>query len=128
MSALAFLSAAELATMVRQGRIGCVELLDHMINRVERLDARINAIVVRDFERARETARALDNASEEDKGGPLFGVPMTVKESFDVAGLPTTGGYEHHKDNIAKEDALAVQRFKRAGAVIFGKTNVPVSL
>ncbi|MBV8577644.1 MAG: amidase, partial [Acetobacteraceae bacterium] len=86
------------------------------------------AVVVRDFERARETARALDNASEEDKDGPLFGVPMTVKESFDVAGLPTTWGYEHHKDNMAKEDALAVQRFKRAGAVIFGKTNVPVSL
>ena len=127
MTALAFLSATELAAMVRQKRIGCLELLDHMIARVERLDLRINAVVVRDFQRARETARALDSGGDGSKR-PLSGVPMTVKESFDVAGLPTTWGYEEHKDHIAKEDALAVQRLKRAGAVLFGKTNVPVSL
>jgi amidase len=127
MTALAFRSATELAAMVRQNRIGCLELLDHMIARVERLDARINAVVVRDFERARERARALDNSGAQDKG-PLFGVPMTVKESYDVAGLPTTWGFEEYRQNVAREDALAVQRFKRAGAVVFGKTNVPVSL
>src|SRR5690242_17812290 len=127
MTELAFLPATALAAMVREGRIGCLELLDHMIARVERLDSRINAVVVRDFERARERARALDNGTIWQKG-PLFGVPMTVKESFDVAGLPTTWGFEDYRQNVTTADALAVQRLKRAGAVVFGKTNVPVGL
>ena len=62
------------------------------------------------------------------KRGPLHGLPMTVKESFDVAGWPTTRGLTEFKDNIAREDSLAVQRLKRAGAIVFGKTNVPVLL
>ena len=60
--------------------------------------------------------------------GPLHGLPMTVKESFDVAGLPTTWGIPELRDNVVQADALAVQRLKAAGAVIFGKTNVPVAL
>ena len=74
-----------------QERLGALELLDHFIARTERLDPRINAIVVRDFDRARARARELD--SRPDKSAPLFGVPTTVKESFDVAGLPTTRGH-----------------------------------
>ncbi len=122
-----FLPAWRLAELTRAGEIGCVELLDHMIGRVERLDGQINAVVVRDFERARRHARALDQAGRAD-AGPLFGVPMTVKESFDVAGLPTTWGYEERRAHRAEQDALAVQRIEAAGAVVFGKTNVPVSL
>jgi len=125
MDEFAFASAADLARAVRDRRIGCLELLDRMIARVERLDGALNAVVVRDFERARQAARERDNVGE---SGPLHGVPMTVKESFDVAGLPTTWGYADSRDNIATEDALAVQRLKQAGAVIFGKTNVPKSL
>ena len=60
--------------------------------------------------------------------GPLAGIPMTVKESFNVAGLPTTWGFVPQKDFVAKEDALIVARAKTAGAVILGKTNVPVGL
>ena len=121
-----FLSATELARRLRAREIGCLELLDHYIARIERLDPRINAVVVRDFGRARDRARAMD--SQSDRSAPLFGVPTTVKESFDVAGLPTTWGFVQHKDFVPKEDALAVARAKAAGAVVLGKTNVPVGL
>jgi amidase len=121
-----FLSATALADMVRTRRIGALELLDHYIGRTEKLDSRINAIVVRDFERARARARDLD--SQADKSAPLFGVPMTVKESFDVQGLPTTRGHPALKDTLCAVTALPLRRLEAAGAVIFGKTNVPVDL
>lgn len=121
-----FLSATDLASQLRTRQIGCLELLDHYIARVERLDPRINAVVVRDFERARAQARALDARS--DRSAPLFGVPMTAKESFDVAGLPTTRGHLAAKDRPATASSIAVQRLEAAGAVVFGKTNVPVDL
>jgi amidase len=125
---LGFLPATKLAAAVRRRAVGCLELLDHFIARVERLDPKLNAVVVRDFERARETARALDRKAGRAAPGPLHGVPMTVKESFDVAGLPTTWGHADRRNHLAEADALAVQRLKAAGAVVFGKTNVPVSL
>jgi amidase len=123
-----FLPAWRLAELIRGGAMSCLELLDHYIARVERLDARINAVVVRDFDRARERARALDGQRQEGRATPLFGVPMTVKESFNLAGLPTTWGHEEQRHSAAHEDALPVQRLKAAGAVVFGKTNVPVDL
>jgi amidase len=121
-----FLPATELAGLVRSGRIGALELLDHYLARVERLDRRINAVVVRDFDRARVRARMLD--SQADKTAPLFGVPTTVKESFDVAGLPTTRGHPELKDVPVTISSIAIRRLEAAGAVIFGKTNVPVDL
>src|SRR5271163_2607520 len=121
-----FLPAWRLAELTTSGEIGCVELLDHYIARVDRLNPRINAVVVRGLERARARARSLDHSSS--NKGPLFGVPMTVKESFDVAGLPTTWGYADRTTHRAEADALAVQRLEQAGAVVFGKTNVPVAL
>ena len=126
MTDLAFLPARKLAAMVRARKIGARELLEHFLARVERHDGGLNAIVVRDFDAASKAAKALDR-----KGapiGPLHGVPMTVKESFLIAGLPTCWGFPALRDNIALIDALAVQRLKAAGAVIFGKTNVPVAL
>ena len=123
MTELAFKSATQLAAMVRKGEIGCLELLDYFLERVQRYDPQINAIVVRDFDRARDRARALDSASNVD--GLLFGVPMTVKESFDMVGLPTTWGIAEHRNNRASSNALAVDRFLAAGATVFGKTNVP---
>jgi amidase len=124
-----FLSAARLAGLVRKGEIGCLELLDHTIARVERLDDRINAIVVRDFDRARSRAKALDRKRKQGRAeGKLFGVPMTVKESFDVAGLPTTWGIPGLEKTTATSNALAVDRLLDAGAVVFGKTNVPIYL
>jgi len=121
-----FLPARELATRIRARDIGCLELLDHYIARIERLDPRINAVVVRDFDRARGRARQLDNQS--DRSAPLFGVPMTVKESFDVEGLPTTWGAPAFRNSKATRNALAVDRMLNAGVVLIGKTNVPLML
>ena len=121
-----FLPATQLAELVRSRGMSALELLDHYIARVERLDPRINAVVVRDFEHARARARALD--AQADRSAPLFGVPMTVKESFDVAGLPTTRGHPELLAHRAGTSSLAVRRLEAAGAVVFGKTNVPVDL
>jgi amidase len=121
-----FLTATALADLVRRGKLGALELLDHFIERTERLDPRINAIVVRDFDRARAHARDLD--SRADKSASLFGVPATVKESFDVAGLPTTRGHPEAKSRHIGTSTITVRRLEAAGAVVFGKTNVPVDL
>ena len=83
---------------------------------------------VRDFARAREAARETDAALARGERLPLLGVPVTIKESYNVAGLPTTWGIEAFKDFVAKEDALAVTRLKAAGAIVLGKTNVPLGL
>ncbi len=121
-----FLSATQLAELVRSRKIGALELLDHYIARTEKYDPALNAVVVRDFERARTRARAMDSQAE--KTAPLFGVPTTVKESFDVAGLPTTRGHPELKDQAVTMSSIAIRRLEAAGAVIFGKTNVPVDL
>lgn len=129
MSDLAWKSAGELSAAIAGGEIGSLEMLDHYIDRIERHDNRINAVVVRDFERARERAKAADSArAAGENWGPLHGLPMTVKESFDIAGLPTCWGVEEMQDNVAGADSVVVRRLKDAGAVIFGKTNVPYML
>jgi amidase len=126
---LAFLPAHELARQLRRREIGSLELLDHYLDRAARLNPKFNALPVLDAERARTKAREADAAlARGESWGPLHGVPMTVKESFNVEGLPTTFGHTAFADNIAKSDAVTVQRLKAAGAVIFGKSNVPASL
>ncbi|MGH8687800.1 MAG: amidase [Burkholderiales bacterium] len=124
----AFKTARELSRALRAKKVSAVELAKDAIARIERHDTRINAVCVRDFDRALKAAREADKALAKRKGGPLTGVPMTVKESFNMAGLPTTFGFSQQKNFIAKEDALTIQRVKRAGAVILAKTNVPVGL
>jgi amidase len=124
-----FRSAKQLASDIRTRKIGCLELLDLYLARVEQHDPGINAVVVRDVDRARDRARAADQALADGQvWGPLHGVPMTVKESYDVAGLPTTWGLPALKDNVATANAVVVDRLLGAGAVIFGKTNVPMYL
>jgi len=115
--------------MIKTAKISALEATDFYIARIEAFDDAINAVVVRDFERARARAKALDRGRKKLATLPvLYGVPMTVKESYDVAGLPTTWGVAGAKDNIAKTDAVAIARLKQAGVVLLGKTNVPVML
>ena len=129
MTDLAFLPAHELARRLRRRELSSLELLDHYLARIARLGGPINAVVVLDAERARTRARAADDAlARGELWGPLHGLPMTVKESFNISGLPTTFGFAAHQDNIATSDALLVQRLQGSGAVVFGKTNVPTSL
>ena len=121
-------TAGELLADLAARRVSSVELLDQAIARIEALDKSINAVVVRDFDRARQAAIAADQALARGERRPLLGLPMTAKESFNVAGLPTTWGIPAFKDWRPTEDAVPVQRLKAAGAVIIGKTNVPVAL
>jgi amidase len=126
---LPFRSGKELAALIRKKKVGCLELLETYLARVEKYNPPLNAIIVTDFEAARKRARAADRALA--KGtvwGPLHGVPMTIKESYDVVGMPTTWGVPELKDNYPKRNALAVDRLLQAGVVLFGKTNVPLYL
>ena len=129
MNEIAFASAGELARKIRDKELSSLELTDYYIERIERLDGVLNAVVVRDFDRAREAAIRADAAfTAGNAKGALHGVPMTIKESYNIEGLPTTWGIPVFKDNIAKSDSQAVSDFKRAGAVFLGKTNVPLNL
>ncbi|MEB3371966.1 amidase [Saccharopolyspora mangrovi] len=121
-------SAGELLAALRAGEVSSVELTEAAIAAIERDDGVINAICVRDFDRAREAARQADRALRRGEDRPLLGVPVTVKESYDVAGLPTTWGMPQHRDFVPVEDAVQVSRLKDAGAVVLGKTNVPLGL
>jgi amidase len=129
MPALPFLSAKQLAALIRRKKIGCVELLDLYLARVVHYNLKLNAIIYMDIEAARQRARQADSAlARGDLWGPLHGVPMTIKESYDVVGMPTTWGVLQHKDNYPTRNALAVDRLLHAGVVLFGKTNVPLNL
>jgi len=121
---LAFGTAAQQLDALRARRVSAVELLDQSIERIEAHDGRINAVVVRDFDRARVAARAADAALSRGDRRPLLGLPMTVKEAFNVAGLPTTWGIPGADGLHVGQDAVAIARLKHAGAVIVGKTNV----
>jgi amidase len=126
---IAFKSAGQLAAMIKRGKITSLDLLDHYLERIERLNPKINAIIWMDKEGARKRAKAADRALKKGEiWGPLHGVPMTIKESYDVAGSPTTWGDPALKGNIATKNALAVERLLKAGVVLFGKTNVPLML
>lgn len=118
-------SAKALAADLAARRIGALELTEAAIARIEERDGELNAVVVRDFDRARDAAVAADAAIGRGETRPLLGVPMTVKESNNVAGLRTCWGVELFGHWVAQTDAVAVQRLKAAGAIILGKTNVP---
>jgi amidase len=123
-----FRTIKELVTSLQARKISALELANHVIARIEKVDRHINAVVVRDFERARDAAKAADVALSRGETRALLGVPMTVKESFNIAGLPTTWGFPQFRNFAPGEDALIVSRVKNAGAVILGKTNVPQAL
>lgn len=123
-----FASATSLLKALRQRKVSATELLEFYLDRVDRVNPMVNAIVVQDRRAARAQARKADEeAARGEWRGPLHGLPMTVKEAFDLKGHPTTIGYPSMVGNMATQDALAVQRLKAAGAIIFGKSNVPLN-
>ncbi len=123
-----FKTAVELSAALKAKQVSAVELAQDAIDRIERHDTKINAVCVRDFERGLAAARAADAALARGETKPLLGLPLTVKESYNIAGLPTTWGFLPQKDFKPTEDAVTVVRVKDAGCVILGKTNVPVGL
>jgi len=121
-----FETATSLARAIRTKKLTSCEATEAHLERIDRLNGSINALVVIDRAGALKTARAADRAVRKGtKLAPLHGVPITLKEAYDVAGLRTTSSHPPLKDNIAKSDASLVARLRAAGAVILGKTNVP---
>ena len=124
-----FSGALEIAQSIREKEISSVEVTQAYIDRIETHDGDINAVVVRRFDKALQEARQSDAAlAKGEATGTLHGVPMPIKESYAIADTPSTWGVEDFRNNVAKEDGLAVKRFRQAGAHFLGKTNVPKDL
>src|SRR5215472_1758237 len=129
MDQLHFKSAVEIARLIREREVRATEALEHFLARVEKYNPNLNAVIWLDVGRARERAKAADAAlAKGEVWGPLHGVPMTIKESYNVAGSPTTWGDPKLANNVTETSALAAERLEKAGAVLFGKTNVPLML
>ena len=124
----AALSAGEMAAAVADRRVSAMDLYAAARRAIEARDGAVNAVVVRDFDRARAAAAEADTRAARGERAPLLGVPVTVKESHYVAGLPTTWGLEPFRGWTPAWDGTAVARLKAAGAVVMGKTNVPPGL
>ena len=127
MSELAYSSAIEIAKKIQQREISSREALDYFLARIEALDKQINCVVTIDAKRARIEADAAGSAlARGEIKGPLHGVPMTIKDSFQTAGMRTTSGAPELADFVPEEDAWPVARLREAGAIVFGKTNAPI--
>jgi amidase len=124
---LDFASALDAARAVRAGHVSSVELTTRMLDRIAQYNPKINAIVTLTADAALARARAADEARAKGEWwGPFHGVPCTVKDTFEVAGVATTAGSPSLKNHVPPRDAVVAARLKRAGAVILGKTNVPI--
>ncbi len=127
MTDLAYMSALDLAAAIREKKVSSTEALESFLARIAERDGPLNIVVTLDEERARADAKAADEETARGESrGPLHGVPMTIKDSFCTKGVRTTSGAPELKDHIAAEDAVPVARLRGAGAVIFGKTNLPI--
>src|SRR5215469_6499142 len=123
---IATATAAQLARAIRQKQISSRELLEDLLARADLVNPALNAIVAWDVERARAAASAADDAvARGELAGPLHGLPMTVKDVWETEGLVTTSGAPGLARHIPATDAIAVARLRKAGAIIFGKTNTP---
>ncbi len=122
-------SAVDQAAAVRTGEISAVELLDATLARYERFNPTLNAVITTQLDVARERAVAADDATAKGESwGPLHGVPMTIKEAWDWVGSPSTSGYPERADWRPEQNSIPIERLLGAGAVIYGKTNLPVSM
>ncbi|MEY4730910.1 MAG: hypothetical protein RL020_2068 [Pseudomonadota bacterium] len=123
---IAFKSASELAQMIREKKISSRELLDEYLARIEKYNPALNAVVTLEADGARTIAKAADFVLQNGgNDGALHGVPMTVKDTFEISGLRTTAGAKIFSNHVPKNTAIAARRLMDAGAVIMGKTNVP---
>ncbi|MGD1098223.1 MAG: amidase [Bryobacteraceae bacterium] len=126
MDSICFLSAVEMAGLIRAKKLSAREVMTAHLKQIERVNPQVNAIVTLVAEQAMEGARKADEAlARGDSSGPLHGLPVAHKDLFDTAGIRTTFGSPIYKDNVPKEDAIIVERIKKAGAICVGKTNTP---
>lgn len=121
---LIYMSATKLAGLLRARKVSALEAVEAFIKRHVEVNDRLNAVVTNCYERARAEARELDRkAAAGEFVGPLHGVPMTIKDSFDTEGVISTGGTLGRHEYVPKRDATVVARVRRAGAILLGKTN-----
>ena len=127
MTQLPFRSATELAAVVRAGEVSSIELLECYLDRIEALNPGLGAVVTLDAERARREAADADRRlAQGAETGPLHGLPVTVKDCLETAGMRTTCGAPELAGYVPEQDAEAVGRLRRARAIVIGKTNLPV--
>ena len=126
MTEIGLLSTVEQIALVRSGDLSSRELTEHFIERIERLDPEINAVVTRDFGVALEQADVADEQGQKGKLiGALHGIPITVKDALETRNLRSTGGAVELQDNVPDRDAAVVASLRREGAIVMGKTNLP---
>jgi amidase len=124
---IATATATALTQAITDREISSRELLDQLLTRADQVNPALNAIVAWDIDRARAAATAADDATAHgETAGPLHGLPMTVKDTFETEGLVTTSGAPELAHYVPQTDAVTVARLKAAGAIIFGKTNTPL--
>ena len=117
----------ELINKINNQEILSQELLELQLEHISKHNPSINSVVTIQEERARNKAIEADNALQKGESlGPLHGVPITLKDAFEVEGIPSTGGSPKWKDNIPTSNAVVADRLQQAGAIVFGKTNVPL--
>ncbi len=121
-----WMSGLELAKAIKEGDLSPVDALDAFINRIKKVNPEINAIVTLTEESARREAEAAERAVKSgEKLGPLHGVPIVIKDNIPVKGVRLTYGSVLFENNVADEDMILVDRLKRAGVIVLGKTNLP---
>ena len=126
MKDLTFESALSLATAIRSKQISCVEVMDAHLEQIARINTPLNALVHVFADTARQQASAADDAlASGNASGPFHGVPMTVKDAWELAGAPSTGGTIGRSHYIPDHDATVIARMRSAGAIPIGMTNVP---
>ena len=119
-------SAASLAAAIRARKVSAVEVLSVFLRRIEAVNGQLNAVVQLRGEAALAEARAADRGLARGRTpGPLHGVPFTIKDSFDTAGVVTTAGIKGREQHVPQRDATVVARLRAAGAILIGKTNTP---
>jgi amidase len=120
-------TTTEQAAAIRTGDLGAVELLDAQLARIERIDTQVNAVCTLAVEQARARAVVADDATANGESwGPLHGVSVTIKDAIATAGIRSTGGSAALAEHVPQHDAHVVATIKNAGAIVFGKTNVPL--
>jgi aspartyl-tRNA(Asn)/glutamyl-tRNA(Gln) amidotransferase subunit A len=126
MTDIHLMSATALAEKIRKHEISVTEVAEATLARIDEVNPKLNAIVYLDREQV--LADAKDQDAYIARGGalgPIQGVPFTIKDNTAVAGIPLTNGFGPLKDNVAKEDAPVTKRFREAGGLFIGKTNLP---
>jgi aspartyl-tRNA(Asn)/glutamyl-tRNA(Gln) amidotransferase subunit A len=123
---LCFMPATEMAAAIKQKKISPVEVIDAILNRIDKINPKINAYVTLTAEAARSAAKAAEDAVMKGKAlGPLHGVPVSIKDLVFTKGIRTTFGSKLYEHFIPDEDCAFVEKLKAAGAIILGKTNTP---